>query len=451
MVVVATVRRWRRGGFALPLALVAALGFVLRVGYVLGFRDDVRLGGDALHYSTGANLLARGEGFVEPLSVLAGAPEQSASHPPLYLLWLAVASVFDAGGSTPLVHLLWSCVLGTATVVVCGLAGREVAGRRAGVVAAALAALYPNVWVHDGMLLSETMSLFTAAMLILLAYRFWRGPSGWRAAWLGLFCGLAALSRPELALTVPLLLVPLVLTARAVSVRARLRWLAGGTAAAALALAPWVLFNLSRFEEPVLLSTNFGSTLAAANCDATYHGERLGFKNYACASSVARDVGLRPDMDPSVRDELMRAEALRYVGDNSDRLPVVVAARIGRVTGLYRPRQEVGFEQFFHLRERWVAEAQLYSYYAVVALALVGARVLRRRRVPVFPLAALLVVVVVGVSVTFAQTRYRAPAEASLVVMAAAAVDALIGRFRARHPPTVASTSTAHVPERVPA
>jgi hypothetical protein len=28
-----------------------------------------------------------------------------------------------------------------------------------------------------------------------------------------------------------------------------------------------VVFNLSRFAEPVLLSTNFGSTTAAANCD----------------------------------------------------------------------------------------------------------------------------------------------------------------------------------------
>jgi 4-amino-4-deoxy-L-arabinose transferase-like glycosyltransferase len=426
------VARWR-WGFAQRLALVSVAALVLRVGYVLLFRrDDLPLGGDSLFYSLGAELLADGHGFVEPLTVVGAGPvEQSASHPPLYLLWLAGLSFVDPGGTSQLVHMLWSCVLGTGTVIVCGLAGREVAGPRCGLVAGALAAVYPNVWVHDGMLLSETMSVFVTALVILLAYRFWHRPSLARAVSLGVACGLAALSRPELLLTLALVLGPLVLLANGIAIRRRLQWLIAGGAAAAVILAPWAAYNLSRFEEPVYLSTNSGSTLAAANCDATYHGVQIGSKNYECARDVFAAVA-RPGMDPSERDEAVRREALRYVRDNLGRVPVVVAARWGRITGLFRPRQEINFDQFFSQRDRWVAESTLYSYYVVAALAVGGALVLRRRRVPVLPLAAFPVIVLVSVALTFAQSRYRAPAEAALVVLAAVAVDALVERAQTR-------------------
>jgi hypothetical protein len=75
-------------GFRWSLAAIGLAGLAVRVGYVLVFRRDVDLGsGDAYFYSEGANLVAGGQGFVEPLAWSIGHVEQSASHPPLYLLW----------------------------------------------------------------------------------------------------------------------------------------------------------------------------------------------------------------------------------------------------------------------------------------------------------------------------------------------------------------------------
>jgi hypothetical protein len=74
-------------------------------------------------------------------------------------------------------------------------------------------------------------------------------------------------------------------------------------------------------------------------------------------------------MDASERDAALRAEVRRYVQEHLDRLPVVVAARVGRITELFRPRQNIGFEVALHERERWVAEAQLWSYYVCAGLA----------------------------------------------------------------------------------
>jgi hypothetical protein len=63
-------------------------------------------------------------------------------------------------------------------------------------------------------------------------------------------------------------------------------------------------------------------------------------------------------------------------------------------------------------------------FYPIAALAIAGAVVLRRRRVLVFPLAALPAIVLLSVTLTFATNRYRAIAEGALVVLAAVALDA---------------------------
>ena len=54
---------------------------------------------------------------------------------------------------------------------------------------------------------------------------------------------------------------------------------------------------------------------------------------------------------------------------------------------------------------------------------------LRRRRIPVFPLLGPPIVVWIAVTITFATTRYRASAEGALCLLAAVGVDALIGLY----------------------
>jgi 4-amino-4-deoxy-L-arabinose transferase-like glycosyltransferase len=424
-------------GFELTLAFLGA-GFALRIAYVLAFRRSlVPLTGDAYYYSAGADLLAGGRGFIEPLAASVGHVEQAADHPPLFELWLTIASVVDPGHETwQVTHMLWSCVLGAGSVVFCGLVGRRVGGPRCGLVAAALAAVYPNMWLHDGALLSETMSIFMVSVTLWSAYRFWDVPNWRRAAWLGLFSGLAALSRPELILMLPLLLLPLAALVKAVPLRRKAGWLAVGGATALATLAPWVAFNFSRFDEPVYISTNFGSAMAAANCDSTYYGDLIGYKDYECANETFRAAAARtPDwdqLDGSERERQVRREVFRYMGDHADRVPLVMAARVGRVLKVYGVGQEIEYDDLIHRQERWVVYAGLVSWYVVAGLAIAGAVVLRRRRkVPVFPLLVVPAIVLMAVAAIFAQTRYRAPAEPAVVVLAAVAIDAMMPRRRA--------------------
>jgi 4-amino-4-deoxy-L-arabinose transferase-like glycosyltransferase len=411
-------------------ALIAAtlLAVTVRAAYILIVRHDVVVDGDPSFYHFGARLLVDGYGFIEPTRAFMGVIEESASHPPLYLLWLTIPTSVGLDG--PVSHMLWSTVIGAASVVVIGLIGREVAGPRAGIIAAALAAIYPNLWVYDGFLLSETTAIFTAVLTVLLAYRFLRDPTPRRAVYLGVASGVAALARAELVLLIPLLVVPLVWLMRNEDVRTRLRWMLIAVLAAAVPMAPWVVFNLTRFDRPVLLSTGLETTLLTANCDPTYYGDGLGYYSPSCLRSAEGRV--RTDDDASERSDVYRRIVRDYVGDHIGRVPIVVLARWGRITGLYRPAQQVDFDDRLEGRERWVATSGLFSFYAVAVLAIAGGVILRRRRTPVYPLVVPLVIVFVAVVMALGSNRYRASAEGALVVLAAVTIDAGLRAWAAR-------------------
>jgi hypothetical protein len=69
-----------------------------------------------------------------------------------------------------------------------------------------------------------------------------------------------------------------------------------------------------------------------------------------------------------------------------------------------------------------------------VALAVYGIVVMRRRRSVLWPLLVPVVIVTIASAVTYGQTRFRVPAEPSLVVLAAVGLAALLSRTAASTP-----------------
>jgi 4-amino-4-deoxy-L-arabinose transferase-like glycosyltransferase len=326
-----------------------------------------------------------------------------------------------------LAHLLWSCLLGSATVGFVGLLGRAVGGVRLGIIAAFVAAVYPTLWAPDGMLQAESLSMFAAAAALLFAYQYWRRPSLRRLALVGIACGLGALARSELILLVPLLVVPLACMTRERSWRERLRWLGASVLAAALVLAPWTIYNTTRFVHPVLLSAQFAPTLATANCESTYYGPWRGYFDIRCALAIKSKDHLTLADDESQEDIVYQREALAYVRGHLSRLPVVETVRLLRIVGLYETSRNVRVDAYIEGRSPiWISWAALYSFWTIALLSIAGTFVLRRRKIPVHPLLATVVVVFVTVVVTYASTRFRTTAEPALVVLASAAIDAAI-------------------------
>jgi 4-amino-4-deoxy-L-arabinose transferase-like glycosyltransferase len=443
--------RWRSldRAHAYIAALMVA-GLVLRVLYVLT-HTGIPVTGDGVYYHAWARLLTDGHPFVDPTAAALGTKVAAAPHPPAWPVVLAPVSLLGFDGL--LAHQLWAALVGTATVGVVGLTGRRVAGARAGVIAAAVAAVHPGFWMYERVLLSETLVLLLTALCLYAAYGFWSRP-GWRTAvTTGASCGLLALTRAEAVLLVPLLLVPLVWLRREVDRPTRARWLGVAVAAALATIAPWAIYNSARFEHPVFLTTSLGQTVVSANCADVYSGPHIGWWSYGCLVEATRAAGGAGD--ESSIDLAMRRRALDYASAHAGRLPAVVLAREGRTWGLFQPLAQASLDSLGGPSFD-VTVLGLGAYWLLVPAAVAGGVHLRRRRVPVLPMLAMMATVVVATALTFGQTRYRALAEVPIVLLAAAAIDSWLREPAAERPEVAevsapAASVTAPVEPREPA
>jgi 4-amino-4-deoxy-L-arabinose transferase-like glycosyltransferase len=371
---------------------------------------------DQFYFSAMPNLLARGEGWVAPADFLFNdVTRPTAEHPPLHSILLTGLS--ELGGTSADAQRLTGTAFGAGTIATLGILGRRLAGRRVGLLAAALAAVYPMLIAADGALMSESLLGVLVALLLLAAYRLVEVPAVGRALTLGALAGLAALTRGEALFLLPLVLIPV------------LRRPGGPRAAAvaivamAVVLTPWTVRSWIVFDQPVLIATNSGSAIAGANCDATYHGRELGFWRLGCVKD-------HPGNEAE-RLAAARADGLRYARAHLDRLPIVLGARLARVWGLYRPFQT------YEGRSEGIHKLGAVVFLCLVPLAVVGARLLRRRGVGIWILLMPFVVVSVTALVTYGNVRFRESAELPLVVLAAVAIDQIwrSGRRPRRAPP----------------
>lgn len=436
-----------RLSFRVRLALVGVVALVLRVGYTLWHRGGAAPEGDGVYFYGQARAVADGIGFIDPILYQTFQLRlQAAHHPPLYVVFLAVAS--KVVGTSPQSLRLVTCLLSVAMVIVVGLVGRRVAGERAGLLAAVVAAVYPNLWANDPLLLSEPLYGLTIALVLLAAYRLWDDPRPREAVFLGVALGLATLTRAEALLLFVLLAVPLIMMRRRVDRVARAVLVVVVLATGAFVMAPWVGHNLYRFNQPVTLSYGLAGVLTQANCDRTYSGEYLGYWHPDCSfldetiGPSARECIRRPARcaeiyaaqfgDESDAAKLGQELGVQYIKDHKGRLPVVVAARVGRMWGVFRPGQQVRIDAVGEGRTLLVTRVALVTFYELVAVSAVGLWLLRRRRVPILPLVSMAVMVTAVAAIAIPVTRYRVPLEVAMAVLAGVVADQCVTWWRGR-------------------
>jgi len=452
------------GRFWPGLALISALGFAGRLAYLFTSKVDHTSTihqGDAFWYSSVAWITAKGHPFVNPFFNV-----PTADHPPMTVVVLTpVAWLFP---NNTIALRLVMVALGTATIVVVGLAGRRLSGPRVGLASAAFAALLPTLWVNDVLIMSETPTALAVAAVLYLGIVLSQTPTVRLALLAGAVCGLAALTRAETGLFLPLLIWPVLALARDLEWRQRVGRIAVATAATAVVMAPWALFNLTRFDEPVPISTNDGLTLLGANCHDTYHGPILGGwliqpciqdfwntmddrkppgpasfpKGHPCADTSQHRP---PCWDASTVSKLMRADGARYLKGHLSDLPKVVYARNGRVWGWYRLDQSVGTGGF-EGRVGWVTRLGYIVGWVMIPVAAVGAVLLRRRRISLLPFGSSLLIVVLVSSAFYGLVRFRIPWDVASCLLCGVAVAALFDRWMPAEIPTP-EPSPAPTPE----
>jgi 4-amino-4-deoxy-L-arabinose transferase-like glycosyltransferase len=402
------VTAWlRTRGFGFWLGAIAALGGAIRLAQTLLVAHwPPGIFNDEAYYATMGQLIAHGHGFIRPAEFFShpSVSLPTAERAPLFSVLLAGLDKIglDGGDGRVLGVLTGGCA-----IIAVGLLGRRLAGARAGLIAAGIAALYPTLIAADGALMTESLYGALAGFALVAAYRLADRPSAGRAVVLGALVGLAALSRGEGLLLLPLLLVPLLRRPRG------LRAAAVALLAFVVVLTPWTVRNWIEFDRPVLVATEGGETLAGANCDQAYHGDRIGTWVFTC-------VHFSPTGNEAAELNAAGHRAIRYARHHAGRLPLVAAARVARTWGAWAPfRTPEG-------RRPWVMDIGVGLYFLLIPLGIYGFVRLRRRGVPVWILMTPVVTVTVTALISYGSVRFRHSAELTLVVLAGVALDALM-------------------------
>lgn len=450
------------------LAGVAAISLGIRLTYLFTIsRHELPSGDQFYYYYWPAVQLARGNGFIGFQSELHGFAVPGAEHPPGFIVLLA--GFYKLGLHSPVSMRIALAVLGTGTVVIVGVLVRRLVSSRAGIIAGLIAAIYPNIWMNDVMILSETLFLFGLGVGLAGVYRF-RGETRWQplvAASAGF--ALAASARPESILLFVVVLVPVVIGRTDQSLRRRLRLIGVAAIAPVLVFGSWGGYNLGRFSKPVPLSTGFGQTMLAATCHVTFSGPTMGSYSVACPNALAggrvgtpsapgitmaelKRYGARGEaliaytmrhgdlpeehfeappagarvQDQSIDNEVYTRRAMGYIRHHMGQVPSVVLAREARLVGLWNPTQQ---NQIDYFEQRgslsWTTTTQRMFWFLGV-LAIGGAVIWRRRRIPLYPLVAEIALTGFVVMITFGLTRYRVGLDLCVVILASTSIDAIM-------------------------
>lgn len=406
-----------RWSFRRLLIVVVALGAAWRYGYLFAAkRNQPLLLNDSLYYSWQGYQIAHGVFFKDIFGV-----REAAEHGPLTAIVLAPVSW---GAHAVFQQRFATATLGVATIAVIGLVGRRLGGERVGIIAALIAAAYPNLWINDGLVMSESLGALLVALVLLVMLRLLERPSVAQAVLIGALVGLAVLTRSELLIALPLIGV---VAARWIRPRREMvRVVLAMGLTAAVVIAPWIVYNMSRFDENVFLSTNDGTTLIGANCPETYSASALGGWSLYCVL----DVQGGPGVDDSVRSSLQRSTAISYARHHLGRLPLVALARLGRSADLFKidnlVHQDVGEE-----KARWASWAGIVSWWVLAPLAGIG--IVRSRRRDATVLLVPVVVVVITSIAFYGAHRLRLPLE-PVVVLGAAVFFGSLSKGRHDHP-----------------
>ncbi len=431
-------RRFDRATVAVLVAM--AVGLVLRVAWVAyAARRPVGLY-DPARYLGYAQQIARGHGYVEPLT-----GQATAYYPPGYPYFLgAVAWVcrhVGLGDHVPQVAGYLQAVIGTATIGAAAVVARRILNPAAGVVAAVLLALYPNLIFHTAALLSETLynGLFVGALAVLLWRPRREGLSTGRLLGFAVLLGLAVLTRPISVAFLPLLALVWWFDTRSLrTAAARIGVVVG---VLVLLVAPWAVRNAVRMHAFVPLSTNTGDNLCIG------HHPHAGGAFDAFDPRTARFCDTGDGVQFGSRSEVRNndvktSRALEYLRGHLSREPWLIWWRgyymfqhdhdaVYAVQSYHAPgpgnwRMSRGAEDLFiHLAD-W--------YYAVVAsLGAVGLAVLGVRHRPdgLLLVAAALATVAVPLGF-FGDARFKVPVLPLLVISAAVLLALLGGAARRR-------------------
>ena len=407
------------------LLAISVVAFGLRLSWLMyakGAPPTSFLGaGDQYSYWYYGNEIAAGRGYVGYVT-----HQPTAYYPIGYPALLASLFFVVLHAHLPGDLMFWAglmhVALGTATVALVFFIGRRLFSPTAGLIAAALLAVFPNAIYQVTSLQLETAFIFlsTAALAIVILHDWSRGlPSRNRLLVFGFVLGLSVLVRPfSLWFLAGLFLAAL--AANAGWRRACAVTLVPALVVVAMSI-PWVIRNEVRMHAFIITSTNTGDTLCLDRNMTAQGGFRF----------ADHDGCVDPNLPEVPRNAGNTRKAIGFVIHHPAREALQIVRR-GRLEfaddhdGI-EAAETLGDGPFLRASVRNVlSDVADWYFLTVLGLALVGLPLLlgagRRRPEARLVLVALLALVIIPL-LLWGNPRFHLPLYPYLVLLAAAVID----------------------------
>jgi hypothetical protein len=393
--------------------IVAAtlVGLALRLAFGLLYWTHKPLTHDEREYLALAHGIAGGRGFAYDDSEHTGTGQQFGRAPGYPVFLAAVGAGVGDYDATPARVTIAQSAVGAIGVWLIGLLAMRAGGSGAGVVAAAIAAVYPPLVFICAYVLSEALySTLGLAMVLLLDLAIERSAAAPRdgraravAAASGLIAGAAMLTRPAMLLFLPIAAAWMVWRRRGMLAAVFI----GSTL---LIVTPWTARNVRVYHRFVLVASEGGVTFWTGNHPlARGEGDLAANPDIKLAELAFRRE--HPGLTPEQLEPLYYRDALSYIAAH----PVWWMGLV--VRKVFYTVVPIGPSYTLHSNAYFVSSA--VSYLLLLPVAAAGARRWWQSPRRSEALGLLTVSAVMVCLVFFPQERFRIPViDPALIVCA---------------------------------
>ncbi len=378
------------------LLAVLLVALSLRIGYVLTLEDKLYFPDSFRYYGIGVDL-AEGRGY------------NSAFTAPLYPLFLS--GVHLLFGDSYLIVRIIQALIGTASVFLIYLLGREVFSGKVGLIAAFLSAFYPFFIFFTGLLLTETLFIFLLLSLIYLLQRTVATKKINYVIGAGLIAGLSILIKPLIAYFLPFVFLVFFITYRNKKEIVGYGFLIVIFAAAVL--SPWVIRNYQRFDKFIPLTTGGGITLYESNNPRATGGP--GYENITWPEEMGK-------MNEVELDEYFQRKAIEFMVNNPKRTIQLAWIKFRRFWNVVPNVKEYSSRKY--------KLVSIFSYGPILLFAIGGIILTAKRWREVILLYLPILFFVLVHLIILGSIRYRVPIMPFVIILAAYALPLSVGWVR---------------------
>jgi tetratricopeptide (TPR) repeat protein len=318
---------------------------------------------------------------------------------------------------------------------------REVFDRRVALLAGAMAAVYSMLIFYEGTLLVLNLQIPLLLLALLASLRALESPTPGRWLWVGALVGLAALARQNALLFAPMLLVWLLWCLRErVPLGRRLVLAAALTAGVAMLVLPATARNYAVGGDLTLITSSGGSNFFVGNNPDANGSYRIPLRfqraladdqqEHAAIYHAYAERSMGRELLPSEASAFWVREGLAFIRQQpGDWLRLEI-----HKLGLFLNALEIWNNRSFEVSRQfsWVLRLPLLSFGVMLPFALLGIALSAPRWKRLFPLYAMIAVYLATALIFFVISRYRMPAVPILIVFAAFGVWHCLDAARAR-------------------